>query len=116
MIADFKRHIDEDWVIVFEWGGVIAGYAILLSDERRPLLDNIAVAPGHQHSGIGHTLIERVEQQADVLGHRSLELYTNVIMTENIRWYEKIGFIEDRRVVEDGFHRVYMKKALGPRP
>lgn len=45
MVADFAVHIDQDWVIVFEREGMIAGYAILLTNEQRALLDNIAVDP-----------------------------------------------------------------------
>lgn len=41
------------------------------------------------------------------------DLYTNVVMTENIRWYEKLGFVETKRVREQGFSRVYMQKVLG---
>ena len=34
-------------------------------------------------------------------------------MTSNIRWYEKLGFVETRRLEEKGFSRVYMRKDLG---
>lgn len=117
MIADFKRHLARDWVIVFEGNDAsVSGYAVLRVDERRALLDNIAVDPGHQRSGIGQALITAVERQAMAHGHKQLELYTNVVMTENIGWYEKLGFVETRRIVEDGFHRIYMKREIAPRP
>ena len=115
MAADFERHIDDDWVFVFERDGDIAGYAILITMDGRALLDNIAVDPDRQRRGIGRALLERVEDEAAVLGHRYLELYTNVIMTENLRWYEQLGFVETRRAVEDGFHRIYMRKNIGPK-
>ena len=114
MAADFGHHIARDWVIVAECNGLIAGYAILIAGDQRALLDNVAVDPAQQRSGMGRLLIERVEQEVLDLGHRSLELYTNVVMTENIRWYEKLGFVETKRAVERGFHRIYMKKNLIP--
>ncbi len=114
MVADFERHIEQDWVIIDYRDGRISGYAILATDERRALLDNIAVDPTLRRSGIGRALIDRVEQRANELGYDSLELYTNIVMTENVTWYKKLGFIETRRVVENGFHRVYMKKTICP--
>jgi len=115
MIADFVAHIDQDWVVVVERQDEICGYAILLADEDRAFLDNIAVHPAHQRSGFGRALLDRVEQKAIALGHRRLDLYTNVVMTENVLWYEKLGFIETRRGVENGFHRIYMKKDITPK-
>lgn len=113
MVADFATHIDHDRVIVFEQEGDISGYAILVSDERRALLDNIAVDPACQRSGIGLALIDHVERQAKAQGHEVLDLYTNVVMTENVTWYERLGFVETRRADEDGFSRVYMRKVIG---
>lgn len=114
MIADFEHHIARDWVIIAERNGRLCGYAILIADKERALLDNIAVDPREQGSGVGRSLIERVEQEALALGHLSLELYTNVVMTENVCWYARLGFVETKRAVEQGFYRIYMKKDLVP--
>jgi hypothetical protein len=38
-------------------------------------------------------------------------------MTENIAFYERLGFVETHRAEEKGFKRVYMTKSLdAPRP
>lgn len=113
MIADFARHIDQDWVIVFQLDDVIAGYAILIDDGERALLDNIAVDPSHQGKGIGRALVDEVERETASRGHGHLELYTNVVMTKNVRWYRTLGFVETKRVIEGGFHRIYMSKHIG---
>jgi ribosomal protein S18 acetylase RimI-like enzyme len=113
MVADFERHIREDWVIVAERDSRIDGYAVLKTNQGRALLDNIAVDPALQRSGLGSALIERVERHAFKCGHDRLELYTNVVMTDSFRWYQKLGFVETRRITEDGFHRIYMEKAIG---
>ena len=112
MVADFAAHIDRDWVIVFDRDGVVRGYAILLTNEQCALLDNIAVDPACQRSGIGVVLIEHVEQRIVDLGYQALDLYTNVVMEDNVRWYEKLGFVETRRVEEAGFQRIYMRKSI----
>ena len=113
MLADFEHHIEQDRVIVEEHQGRVRGYAILIADERRALLDNIAVDPQAQRSGIGRALINRIEQQVAAFGHDRLELYTNVVMTDSFRRYQKLGFVETRRLIEDGLHRIYMEKAIG---
>jgi len=113
MIADFRKHIGEDWVIVFERDAVL-GYAVLLVDDTSILLDNIAVDVDAQQQGVGKALIKRIEHHVLELGHTNYDLYTNVLMTENIRWYQKLGFVETKRVEEKGFKRVYMRKNLAP--
>lgn len=113
MVADFARHVSEDEVFVFEADGSMVGYAILILTAERALLDNIAVDPAAQGKGVGRTLIEEVQRRARAAGHDALELYTNVVMTENLDWYAKLGFVETRRVTEKGFNRVYMRKAVG---
>ena len=112
MVADFAAHIDQDWVIVSEQDSVVRGYAILLTNAQRALLDNIAVDPACQRSGIGVALIQHVEQRIIDLGYEALDLYTNVVMEDNVHWYEKLGFVETRRVEEAGFQRIYMRKFI----
>jgi glutathione S-transferase len=93
-----------------------AGIAAVLVLEERPdgfLLDNIAVAPGRQGSGLGRRLIAFAGQQARRRGWGEIRLYTHVKMTENIALYSRLGFAETGRVTEKGFERVYMTRQLG---
>lgn len=52
------------------------------------------------------------ETEARRLGLAEISLYTNVVMTENLDFYAHLGFRQTHEVVEDGFHRVYMAKAV----
>jgi ribosomal protein S18 acetylase RimI-like enzyme len=54
------------------------------------------------------------EKLAEASGLTALTLYTNELMTENVRYYGKIGYTETARRTEDGYRRVYMRKALTP--
>ena len=74
------------------------------------LLDNIAVDTSAQRQGIGLALIDYIEKFLIEANQEFYDLYTNVVMTENIRWYQKLGFVELKRVEENGFKRVYMRK------
>ena len=52
------------------------------------------------------------EQYARERGLRELRLYTNKVMVENLAFYQRLGFVEVERRVDDGYHRVFMRKSL----
>jgi len=49
------------------------------------------------------------------LRQRTVYLYTNELMVENIALYVRHGYVEYERRQEQGFRRVFMRKAL-PEP
>lgn len=112
MLADFGRHIRDDFVIVFEQQCLL-GYAVLLKTTTY-LLDNIAVDSTAQRQGVGRALIDHVERYLISTSCVHYDLYTNIVMTENVQWYRRLGFVELRRVTEKGFDRVYFRKRLPP--
>ncbi|WP_089609568.1 GNAT family N-acetyltransferase [Dehalobacterium formicoaceticum] len=65
-----------------------------------------------QGRGIGRKLIEHAFNFAQKAGLHEVNLYTNELMTENIRYYLGLGFIEVGRRLEDGYRRVYFAKPL----
>jgi GNAT superfamily N-acetyltransferase len=85
---------------------------VLLRKADYLLLDNVAVAPERQGSGLGRRLIAFAEAEALRLGYPEIRLYTNAVMHENLSIYTKVGYQEFARVQEDGFHRVLMRKRL----
>ena len=85
---------------------------VLIKQERNFLLDNIAVDPDYQGRGFGRKLIAFAEEMAKSARLNLLTLYTNEQMTENIEFYEKLGFVEMERKTEQGYRRVYMQKTL----
>ena len=111
MIADFDAHIAKDVCLVLWLAGKIAGYAIILHRADGYWLENIAVHPEHQKKGLGTALIEAVEA---VIRPRAdhYQLYTNILMRSNARWYFSLGFKQTKEAVEDGFYRLYFKKNL----
>ncbi|MCY1545446.1 hypothetical protein D9M68_813890 [compost metagenome] len=44
---------------------------------------------------------------------QAIRLYTHELMTENIGIYRKLGYQETHRATENGFARVFMRKAIG---
>ena len=88
----------------------IVGVLVLIESADGILLDNIAVHPTRQGSGIGAKLLGLADDYALKLGFDALNLYTHELMTENIAMYQRAGFVETKRVSEHGFARVYMCK------
>ncbi len=111
MRPDFAGHVAKDTVFVWDEGGVRA-YAVVITGENEPLLDNIAVDPRAQGERLGSKLLAHVEAYLREEGFGAYTLYTNVHMTENIAWYRRAGFTETGRGSQDGFDRVFFRREL----
>ncbi|MEM7072325.1 MAG: GNAT family N-acetyltransferase [Pseudomonadota bacterium] len=121
MHADFKRHIKDDLVFVCTRTGLETseeepqqpiGYLVAISRDHGWWLDNIAIHPHFQNRGLGRSLIDRLEQWFHTHHITSYQLYTNQIMTCNIAWYKRHGFVEIDQRTEDGYQRIYFEKKL----
>jgi ribosomal protein S18 acetylase RimI-like enzyme len=75
-------------------------------------LGNLAVDPDYQKHGLGLAMMRFAEEQTISNGLREIRLFTNVLMTENLDYYSKIGYREYDRRTEDGYDRIFMKKKL----
>jgi N-acetylglutamate synthase-like GNAT family acetyltransferase len=86
---------------------------IVLDDQADHLqIDNVAVAPERQGSGVGSGLLDLAEDRARALGVPELRLFTHALMTENQAYYARHGYVQTSRMIDDGFDRVYYTKAL----
>lgn len=115
MLDDYAQVLREHDVHVIERDGRVVGAVVLQLRGAGVLLDNIAVHPGAAGTGLGRMLLDFAESRAAARGFATLELYTHVLMYENIAWYARNGYVETARVNEKGFERVYMRKMLAPR-
>jgi GNAT superfamily N-acetyltransferase len=107
---DYADAIESEliWVI----GEPIVGIVLLTQFEDALLIENVAVHPSVQSSGLGRQLMDFAEAEAAARGLRRLALYTNEAMVENVSIYGHLGFAEVARRTEDGFRRIYMEKVL----
>jgi RNA polymerase sigma-70 factor (ECF subfamily) len=94
---DYAVVVAESDVTVAERGGEIAGLAVLLVADEGFTLDNVAVHPAHQGTGVGRALLEHAEAEARRAGFDSVRLYTHELMSENVALYERIGYAEYAR-------------------
>ena len=113
MGADFAAEIAAGRVVVVEAGWAVIGYMIAWPQPDGYFIDNVAVDPGAQGRGVGRQLMDHAEREARRHGLSALRLYTNAAMTENLALYGHLGFVETHRAVEQGFHRVFMRRTLG---
>jgi ribosomal protein S18 acetylase RimI-like enzyme len=112
MLDDYNARVSEGVVWVIEEGSAMAGIIVLLPRPEYLLLDNIAVAPARQGSGLGRRLLAFAEAEAARRGYREIRLYTHRTMTENQQLYAAIGYEEIGRGTEAGYERVFMHKRL----
>ncbi|HET7171159.1 MAG TPA: GNAT family N-acetyltransferase [Gaiellales bacterium] len=112
MDADYVVLIAAGRVTVAERDGEVAGVLVLVPMEDHLLVENIAVDPTAQHTGLGRRLMAHAEDEARALGLSELRLYTNERMVENIAWYPRLGYRETERRAESGFARVFFRKRL----
>ncbi len=91
----------------------IEGVLVLWPKGDHLLVENVAVLPEAQGRGIGSLLLERAETEARAAGLDVVRLYTHVLMTENLGFYGRRGFVETDRRAEHGFERVFLEKRLG---
>jgi len=112
MVADFGAAIETESLYVIAAATQICGFVVFYACNDHFHLENVAVDPCFQGLGLGMKLIEFVEQRACVGGYGSVELYTNVKMTENLGLYPRLGYVEFDRRIEDDFDRIYFRKTL----
>jgi GNAT superfamily N-acetyltransferase len=112
MTADYPGLIEAREVWVARAGEGVAGVLVARPQPPALLVENVAVAPGHQGQGLGRRLMAFAEEHARAVGLGGIVLYTNERMTENLRFYPALGFTETGRGTQDGFARVFYRKLL----
>ncbi|MBE9637749.1 GNAT family N-acetyltransferase [Salipiger mangrovisoli] len=112
MLDDYAALIAAERVHVAEIDGEVVALLVLLPQQDAMLLDNIAVSPRAQGKGLGRALMDLAEAEARAAGFDRIRLYTNLLMTENLVLYPRLGYREALRVREKGFDRVYFEKPI----
>ena len=110
VLHDYRPEVEAGavWLI----GEPALGLIVTIQAEDSLLIENVAVLPSVQGTGVGRQLMEFAEHQAMTLGLRRLTLYTNEVMVENLAIYARLGYRESARRAEHGYHRVFMEKSI----
>ena len=112
MLVDYEAAIlaGETWVLVE--GDDTLGVLVMRPKEDHLFVETVAVRAGWQGKGLGRKLMAFAEEVARERGLREIRLYTNEKMTENLPFYRDLGYEETGRALDEGYRRVFMKKAL----
>jgi ribosomal protein S18 acetylase RimI-like enzyme len=113
MTDDYAEVVRTHRVVVAERDGEIVGLVVLGIGDEGFFVDNVAVDPSHQGTGVGRALMERAEIAARDAGFDSIFLYTHERMTENLALYSRIGYVEYDRRPHGAARIVYLRKKLG---
>jgi ribosomal protein S18 acetylase RimI-like enzyme len=112
MTDDYADVVRTCRVTVAERNGDVVGLIVLGVTDEGFLVDNVAVDPPHQGSGVGHALLEHAEVAARHAGFDSIHLYTHEKMIENLALYSRIGYVEYDRRMHGHASLVYLRKRL----
>lgn len=110
MTDDYHVVLRDHEVWVVDGPETIDAVLVLMPDSDALFIDNVAVDPAHQRTGIGKFLLAFAENEARRRGLTALTLVTNEHMTENIAGYTRLGFVETERDLRRGSHTVHMRK------
>jgi ribosomal protein S18 acetylase RimI-like enzyme len=110
--ADYAGAIERGEVWVAAGTGELLGLLVLVPQGDHLLLENVAVRPSAQGTGLGSRLLALAEQEAARRGLTEIRLYTNVAMTENLAFYPRRGYTLTHRAEQDGYQRAFFSKQL----
>jgi ribosomal protein S18 acetylase RimI-like enzyme len=113
MDDDYTQKVREGCVFVAD-EDIVVGLIVLIRKSNHVLIENIAVDPRRQGTGVGRALLGYAEIDAHRHQLVVLRLYTNAAMTENLALYKSLGYREDERRREGAYERVFLSKRLDP--
>lgn len=109
--------VGEVWLVAR--AGEVAGLMVLEMAKDHAMIFSLAVLPAAQGAGLGRWMLGFAEDRAREAGRGEVRLYTNALMTRNIRIYGEAGFREAGRrdhPTRPGWMVVDMVKPVGAKP
>ena len=113
MTADHEAAIRNHRVDLLHVDGELAGVIEMIPKDDHVVIENVAVSPSHQGKGLGRMLLGHAERLAASSGHAEIRLYTNKLFDQNIRLYERLGYVTNCEDTWSGGIIVHMRKAVG---
>jgi N-acetylglutamate synthase-like GNAT family acetyltransferase len=112
MTADYATAIAQHHVWVVSCDDEVGAVLELIPHADHLLIENIAVEPQRQRTGLGGALLRFAEDEARRQALGELRLYTNAMFTENLAIYSKAGYRETHREPIGAGHAVHMSKQI----
>lgn len=112
MVDDYGALIGRGVVHIAEVDGERVGVGVMWAKDDHFYVDNLAVLPDSHGSGVGTELLRVADALAAAAGLGEVRLYTNEVMTSNMAYYPRRGYVETHRAVDNGYRRIYYRKVL----
>ena len=112
MLDDYRSLIRAEAIAVAIDGDELAGLIVMWARPDHWYIDNVAVWPERQGTGVGSILLTQADAVAEAAGFNEIRLYTNEAMTANTTYYEHRGYVETHRSSEAGYNRIYYTRQL----
>ncbi|PAU75511.1 bifunctional helix-turn-helix transcriptional regulator/GNAT family N-acetyltransferase [Halomonas salipaludis] len=112
IVAKYLRNFDPRWErcwIAEKNGSVVGSVFIVREDDTTAKLRLLYVDPCARGLGVGSRLVEECLRFARQVGYRKIILWTNSVLTDARRLYEKAGF----ELVEEEPHHSFGKDLVG---
>ena len=93
-------------------GQTISALMVCFAQDGALELDILAVAPEAQGQGLGAMMVSHAGALAQAAGLGAITLYTNAAMQGAQRLYARLGFDLVERRQQDGFDRLFYRKAV----
>jgi N-acetylglutamate synthase-like GNAT family acetyltransferase len=114
-VRDIKRvylqHSAAFLVGVYE-GRIVAMGALRRPSDERAEIKRMRVHPDVQGRGFGQTILTALEQQALILGYKTLYVSTSTLQKAALSLYRKNGFQEVGEKMQRGFHDILFEKSI----
>lgn len=110
--ADYVRAIADHPIWVVEEDGRLVAVLELLPAADHLMVENVAVRPDRQGQGIGHALMRFAESEARREGTAEVRLFTDERFTEDVSFYDRLGYAPFERVPQGDATLVFMAKRV----
>jgi len=112
MREDHAAAVEAGEAHVLVEGEELIGAIQLRKAEDHLFVGSVAVRPERQGEGLGRKLMGFAEGLAAREHLAEVRLYTNEKMWENLAFYERLGFEETHRRLDEGYRRVFLRKRV----
>ena len=91
-MGEIERRFGDGPQWVAERGGAIVGTVSVTTEPEGLYIRSMAISPHVQGKGIGHKLMDAVNEYADASEHERIFLYTTYFVPEAKKFYESHGY------------------------